>query len=514
MRRRLHVRAVRAALLAALAAASPAAATNGAKPIADGARAQGRGGVDVALAEDATAIASNPAGLAFIDGQRVDQTLGLILPRVQWRGPTDRDRNREPWLPVGSFGFVFDFQEPWHLDEVLTFRDEARSELPSRLQASYAGSPFKFGFGIFPVKGGNVRLNFTTPFWDADPDAGLDRQRPRYQTISQEVGIHLALGYRLSEKLAFGLSPSFVLSRLEVDQPLAQPTSILKGHPVGTSGLTYADVAPFQGIEQIEGLSDLDGASTFGFRVKLGVLWHVNETVSLGLTYAPPSYTLDYLGRVAVDLNRMVAKVDPQGTLLKPVVAANTGIPPEDQDYRGAYNVRLKPFAVPQEVAVGIAVRLPRLTLGLDLRWLQWSQANEEFRAELTDGTSPELNELTGDGSGRTQAEVPLDWEDQLVVAVGAAVAVTDWLVLRAGYNWANNPVPDETLQPTLPAIFTHHLTGGFSLWWRRLELSGAVEWALPVEQRTARNLANRSYDGTEVEAELFWFSLGIGASF
>jgi long-chain fatty acid transport protein len=34
--------------------------------------------------------------------------------------------------------------------------------------------------------------------------------------------------------------------------------------------------------------------------------------------------------------------------------------------------------------------------------------------------------------------------------------------VLRAGYNYSNNPVPKDTLGPTWPLINEHHFSGGF----------------------------------------------------
>jgi long-subunit fatty acid transport protein len=511
-------------LLALGAALSPllvpprATATNGTRPIAVGARAQGRGGVDIAIADDGTALATNPAGMAFIDGQRADQSLGAITPDITWSGPTDRAHAHPKTLPAASFGVVFDFQEPWHLGEVFTFEDEAWSELPARYAPDYDASPWKFGFGIIPTRGGFVDFNYATPFYQetqvGSPPRTLPEERLTHETIQQEVGVHLGVAYRFNEHFAIGISPSFLYSRIEIDKPITQPTSKLEGRPVDSADLTYADAAPFLGLEQFVGKGDMEDAETFGVRVKIGALFHVNDYVSLGVTYAPRSYLQDYLGRVNVDLNRQIDMVDPDGTLLKPTIAANTGIAPGDQDYAGSWNLRLKPQEIPQEVGLGIAVRLPRVTLGVDVHWINYSETFDGFEARLEDGNSAELNELTGDGRDTTKVEMPLEWDDQFVVAVGATVAVTDWLYLRAGYNFGRNPMPEEYLEPTIPAIFEHHITGGFSVFFKRLEISGAIEYALPVELEVDRHKFNSEYDGSKIEAELLWFGLGIGASF
>jgi long-chain fatty acid transport protein len=69
----------------------------------------------------------------------------------------------------------------------------------------------------------------------------------------------------------------------------------------------------------------------------------------------------------------------------------------------------------PQEVAAGIGYRvLPNLKVGLDLRWINWSDADgyKQFK-----------------------------WKDQTVIAVGGEYQVNPTLKLRAGYNYAKSPI-------------------------------------------------------------------------
>ena len=54
------------------------------------------------------------------------------------------------------------------------------------------------------------------------------------------------------------------------------------------------------------------------------------------------------------------------------------------------------------------------------------------------------------------------DWDDQTVVQLGAAYQATDNLVLRGGFNYGNNPVPNRYLNCLFPAIIESHFTGGF----------------------------------------------------
>lgn len=111
----------------------------------------------------------------------------------------------------------------------------------------------------------------------------------------------------------------------------------------------------------------------------------------------------------------------------------------------------------PQEVAVGVGYKvLPNLKVGLDLRWINWSDAD-----------------------GYKQ----FGWKDQTVVAVGGEYQVNPSLKLRAGYNYGKSPIrsnePSGNNIPNLgfmpggniqwfnligfPAITEHHVSLGGS---------------------------------------------------
>ena len=53
------------------------------------------------------------------------------------------------------------------------------------------------------------------------------------------------------------------------------------------------------------------------------------------------------------------------------------------------------------------------------------------------------------------------NWKDQTVMMIGGEFKPTKSLALRAGYNYASNPVPDETLNPLFPATIQSHYTAG-----------------------------------------------------
>ena len=94
-----------AILLALAAMAGQALATNGTMPHGYGIKAQGMGGVSIALPQDAVAAANNPAGMAFV-GNRLDAGLvWLKADRGATIGGTYYDANEKSNYFIPEFGY-------------------------------------------------------------------------------------------------------------------------------------------------------------------------------------------------------------------------------------------------------------------------------------------------------------------------------------------------------------------------------------------------------------------------
>jgi long-chain fatty acid transport protein len=66
-------------------------------------------------------------------------------------------------------------------------------------------------------------------------------------------------------------------------------------------------------------------------------------------------------------------------------------------------------------------------------------------------------------------------------MAIGAAYQLSEELTVRAGYNYANNPIPDSTLNPLFPLTTQHHVTlgAGYRVG-KDYEINAALEYAVP----------------------------------
>lgn len=99
-------RAAVVAVLAGLAIASPAHATNGMRMIGFGPSQVGMGGVSAALPLDAASIISNPAGITELE-RRVDFGASYFKPNVKYEA-SEVSQVPRPGLAVQSNGTIFD----------------------------------------------------------------------------------------------------------------------------------------------------------------------------------------------------------------------------------------------------------------------------------------------------------------------------------------------------------------------------------------------------------------------
>lgn len=174
----------------------------------------------------------------------------------------------------------------------------------------------------------------------------------------------------------------------------------------------------------------------------------------------------------------------------------------------------------PQQIAAGISVELldKRLLVGIEGRWINWGDANgyEDF-----------------------------EWDDQYAVSIGAQyVLIPDKLTIRAGYNYANNPVSENdgwdgsfdfetgmpndvvTVQGTpfpryyyesfrivgFPAIVEHHATVGFTYNVNdRLALNFAYMHAF--EETITESGTGPVGSPAEIESTLYENSIELGVS-
>jgi long-chain fatty acid transport protein len=139
-------------------------------------------------------------------------------------------------------------------------------------------------------------------------------------------------------------------------------------------------------------------------------------------------------------------------------------------------DVTAKGLDQPQEFGIGLRFDPnPRLLLSVELTWIDWSTAVRQSTLTAKNPDNPAAPSVI-------KLKADHNWRDQYVVALGFVYEWTERFLVRGGYNYGRNPIPDENLNPLLAMIPEHHLMAGagyrLTSHWR---IDGGVEYIPPT---------------------------------
>lgn len=151
-------------------------------------------------------------------------------------------------------------------------------------------------------------------------------------------------------------------------------------------------------------------------------------------------------------------------------------------------------------VKAGIALKPSKVfTVELDVDWLEWSR----FKEVAVSFSPPVL-----------PPEVSLrDWDDAFLYSIGAEYALPKRWKLRAGYAFAESPIPDRTYEPGIPRNDLHLLSVGSGKSFGKLGVDLACTFILSKEREVDSSVAEplMSVDGAY---DSFMVLLGAGVSY
>ena len=362
-----------------------------------GSRATAMGGAFRGLADDATAMFWNPAGLGFMNETSVSLGGTFILPSSSWETAT-----AVPGIPAAKY--------------------ESKKKLrpfPSIFMVEDTEKRFKWGFSAFVPYG----LGAT---WDAYQ---LPTTMPVAPTVSVPVtyaagfpeeemmsslaiiDAHPTMAYMITDKLSAGLGLSFMYGMVEIQK--------LKPYTIS------ATMSPYYSPMTV----NLDGTG-IGFGANLGLLYKATPCLSVGLTGKTPSKLyMDGEAEINLWLNDFVS-----GTMGSPDPIKAGG----KDDIKTEINL-------PGEIGIGLSYKIkPNWALNLDYAYTLWSELD---KATITMDDSIQV--LT---STIKETELNFGWKDTSRVSLGTEY----WMgvnAFRAGMYFEQSAIPDETLSPTFPDI-------------------------------------------------------------
>ncbi len=220
-----------------------------------------------------------------------------------------------------------------------------------------------------------------------------------------------ALAFKASEKLTLGFALNVDWASLAVD-PMPTASPAFDPGPDGVP-MTQDDRAFYSRATATDG--------AFGFGFQAGLIFNATDHVNLGLSYSSPEWFQDFEYHAVYE---------------------NPNLPNFGQ-------ARSFTFAldVPAVYIGGIAVDSDRLLWTADAKYITYSS---------TAGFDQQGFDQTGAVKG-------FGWDDIWVLATGLQVSPSDRFSLRGGWNYSQNPVPDELsmFNVPAPAIMQNHLTLG-----------------------------------------------------
>jgi long-chain fatty acid transport protein len=498
---------------ALLATANPhdALASNGAQPIAYGAKQAGRGGAEIGVAEDAISGATNPATLIDLPRIRLDGGLQWWISRYRYVNERNDELAQSFDTVVPVIGVSWDPIGP----------DPAAGELDAPTAA--LGSSIRLGLELFVPLGGGGEDELKTEVY---PEGETE------QTSFFTLALAPTIAWRLTDKLSVGAAVHLYYTSIGTEglagstsgntnglvfiyrRPDGTPT--MEPVIVGGQQVHYSEFFEQANTEDPTQSSrvEIDSLTGFGFGGSLGLFFQPIEEVSVGLTYRFEGRVPKLRGKAKLDSTRAFAAAGEDGDFgAFGAALLETYLPDGGQKgYQSKYDVELENFRVPAVLGVGLGLRpTPDYLLSMDFKWIRWSTAFNEYKVTLTDGTNNDINAVNG--SDDLHNDKLLKWHDQFVFAMGSAARVADWMVLRGGFNYGKNPIPRSTA-----GITTGHtevnLSFGAGFLIDDFDIDFAYVYAPPSSITIEKSRVNPDLNGTKVRAEQHTLYIQGGISF
>ncbi|KAA3608327.1 MAG: hypothetical protein DWQ01_14865 [Planctomycetota bacterium] len=415
----------RLGLITFLASASPLAAQQSGSVTGVSVQSAGRSGAGAAAADSVMEISQNPAALGFFfgDGPRQAQQGAVeYTARAIWAPAKTTDASGRTYRNRANFGGGVWGGWATALDDN-TF----------------------FGLTLLPGLAGQADMERKTEL-----NVGFFRP-PREVEIRAkllQMGFNPALSWRASDNLSLGIGGRVMHTRLGIEGATEVDTrDTFKGDsPLGG---TWGDfLADFFGIPAIQTEYDGDAESLLVAHLQIGALWAPREDTRVSFWYRSPSTRDDLEGHVDVNLNPDIG----------PIVKFY-GL-----SARGDYDLSLRDVSFPQQIGLAtthFASEVDRLHL--DFTWTDWSKTFYGWRAQLSNPTNGDFNDIIG-GNGSTSIDLDLRWNDVYTFALGYEHDLSSNLTLRSGLSYQTNAATGSVNMGTV--IFNRWgLAVGATLW-------------------------------------------------
>jgi long-chain fatty acid transport protein len=425
--------------------------------------ATGMGGASMAYDNGTAAMMNNPATLGLMQqGDLLDLTFGYMMPNIKASSP--------------SSGLV-------------DAKSSANAFYLSSLGWASKTGALSYGAGIFSQ--GGMGAAYAADSFLADGS----EQKVRSELDVARVIIPVA--YNVTDFLTVGGSLDYVWANMDLKMALTgaqfkdMVASLGGTQSNGIAGGPLADT--IAGALQGGQFTDINWARfdfsdtreysgkarATGYAAKIGFVYKVSDVLTFGASY----HSRTALGDMQANGATVSMNVNGLGTDGGPATVPVSG------------KIRVVNFQWPQMVGLGTAYQASdRLMLVVDYRWINWKNAMKDFKMTFAADavqSDPTANAL-GLGGQTMSTVLYQNWHNQNVFMLGAGYLVSPRWTVRAGLNIANNPVPNQFLNPLFPAVEKNHIMLGASYDISRASsVDGSVTYAPSLKNTTQVQTSN-----------------------
>jgi long-chain fatty acid transport protein len=317
-------------------------------------------------------------------------------------------------------------------------------------------SPWSFGVGFVAQGGMGATFEHENTFFGTVDETFTE---VRFMTLSPTAA------YAISEDMAIGATLN-----------LGYADASFRFFPETSFFNTQDPAQSFFGV-------DMERAGGLQTNLRLGWWWRAHPRLSLGLIYQTETDSEYRDGGMTVNFEG------------HPFLGKRVG-----------YSADMDGFTFAAQQGLGISYRpAEKWVLDVDIKRYLWDDAMDTILVTATDPDTP---------GAPPEIVMPFvfNWRDQWVLAAGFDYRYSDLLTLRAGVNYGENPVPDETLTPLFPATVERHFNLGASF------LVGGKVFHLAVERAFDQDPVNNNLDpmvnpfgpGSRVGHDQWSFGFGL----
>lgn len=441
-----------------------------------------------------SAIHFNPAGLAKLDGRRMDlQFLGADFSlESEFSAPPGYNVfgfSDDPVVcndvPDDGVDFCRSFKKATSTVEGISlyvpFLNDTVDLPPGPLIAGPlpafsirpAGSKFTFATATYlPLAAGFYR--------DEDDVGNFMGERVALERITY---LSPSIGYRVNDQLFLGASIGMSYQAIALEQDFRAPNELLGFARVidesicapfeGESNIAldlilFGICRPEEGLGPFKNLASLEVSmdQRFSPSYNLGILWEPSERFAWGATWRSAAkthmkgdYKITYSNAARETINGI------GGSATGALALAVLGIPSfVEEEEVGRVSMDL---TMPATFQTGIKVKpTERLQFNVDAVWAdykEWDAFNIVF-----DRSSAVLSlaRLFSPGSSPTRLSYPLNFQSTWNLAFGAAYDLTGRIQLRAGYEPRASAIPDDRRSPMVPINEARYYSLGLGYKW------------------------------------------------